>query len=224
MAMGDAPVALTHELDGLMKTQTLLASNTRWIKYLVAAAFVAFLLGGLAAYAMREPFLLLSNEATSTIPEQDTIKAQHEYALLSGNNVAAWEAVLKYFPEDDTWAPSAKQNLAGLYLQRDDYARALPLLKQLEETPGETYLAFGLAGQAVIFAIQGNDEFRDKLVKLRTLTKDKPTLLDAHMTRLVSEIYEETLKESEEEARSAVEELFESLNLKGKTGGKKEPK
>jgi serine/threonine-protein kinase len=222
MAMGDAPVALTHELDGLMKTQTLLASNTRWIKNLVAAAVVAFLLGGLVAYLMREPFLLLGNETTGAIPEQDTIKAQHEYALLSGNNVAAWEAVLKYHPEDDTWAPSAKQNLAGLYLQRDDYELALPLLKQLEETRGDTYRAFGLAGQAVIFAIQGNDEFRDKLVKLRSLTQGNPTLLNAHMTRLVSEIYEKTLAESEEEASRAVEELIYSLDTK--SSGKKEQK
>jgi hypothetical protein len=62
--------------------------------------------------------------------ELHSAKLQHDYALILGNNASAWEAVLERFPDDPVWAPSARKNLASLYLQRNDLDNALPLYRE----------------------------------------------------------------------------------------------
>jgi serine/threonine-protein kinase len=222
-ALGETPVAFTQQLDGLMKTQTLLATNRRWLKYVAAAVAGALVVGGLVGMATRKPFLLASESNRAAVPEKDTAFAQVQYALLleNGNNAEAWEAVLKRFPDDATWAPVARKNLATLYLQRGRYELALPLFKELEETPLNLQLkALGLAGQAVIHAIYGDQEqVADKLVDFSALTEDPrlqggPTLLDAHMNRVIQALIAKNRQEPDESALGTLEELLRSLNVR----------
>jgi serine/threonine-protein kinase len=204
-ALGETPVAFTQQLDGLMKTQTLLATNRRWLKFVAAAMVAAIVIGALVGMATRKPFLLASESNRATVPEQETAFAQVQYALLleNGNNADAWEAVLKNFPDDKIWAPVARKNLATLYLQRGRYELALPLFEQLEETPLDLPLqALGLAGQALIYdAYRDQEQFAGKMADLGDLTQkarmlpNRPNLLDAYMNRVIQNLSEAKQKE-----------------------------
>jgi serine/threonine-protein kinase len=224
IALGEAP-AYTQELDGLMKTQTLLATNRRWLKYLAAGVLGALIVGALLGLAARKPFLLAGEEARPAIQEKSTAFAQVQLALMldNGNNSDAWEAVLRRFPNDATWAPVARKNLATLYLQRLRYDLALPLFKELEDTPLNLQLkALGLAGQAVIYDIyQDPVEVANKMADLRALTEDaklpaNTNLLDADMNRVIEQLG----KRMQQESASSyidVEELLRSLNVEVNT-------
>jgi serine/threonine-protein kinase len=220
-ALGEIAIAPTHELDGLMKTQTLLAANSRWLKYMVAGVLGALVLGGLAAYAMREPFLLGDQEAS--IPPKDTAKEQHHYALfVGGNNASAWKAVVDRFPTDSVWTPSARKNLAILYLQRDDFVGALPLFKQLAEMDrlNRQDRALGLAGQVVIYAIWEDDEsMANSLVELIALIdgirtpEERANILDVNMKIIVDKILRQKMEAFEESTAMATQQFLESIYL-----------
>jgi len=163
----------TQQLDRLMKTEALILRRTPWLRYAAFGVVAAFLIGGVAAYATRERFLLTPREASQLRVERKvTAEAQYLLASWSGNTEEAWRAVIDYFPNDKTYTPRAKQQLARLYLQRDDYARALTYFDEFAayDAVEAEYRAFGLGGRVVVYSVQGQPQESNRvLVDLKPL-------------------------------------------------------
>ena len=224
-ALGETPIAFTQELDGLMKTQTMLAANNRWWKYAAAVAFGALLIGGLIGFASRESFLLANQEATSAIPPQDSAEAQVLYALFfeAGNDLEAWQKVLEYHGESDDQVSlaQARQTLGMIHLKQSEYDQALPHFEALEELPSvETQSrARGLAGQVVIYAIRGDaQQFTAKLTQLlgllnQPLIKEKQLadILGQDMTNFILDVIDHKGQNLSEGARNELEKLRDRL-------------
>jgi serine/threonine-protein kinase len=223
-ALGETPIAFTQELDGLMKTQTMLAANNRWWKYAAAAAFGALLIGGLIGFASRESFLLADEEETSAIQPQGSAEAQVLYALFfeDGNNHEAWQAVLDHYgtSDDQVSLAKARQTLGMFHLKQNEYDQALPHFQALEEMPTvETQSrARGLAGQVVIFAIQGDSRLAAKITELFTLAKEPkakplPEMLGQDMTNYIREVIDLQEQNLSEVARAELKKLQDSLQV-----------
>jgi serine/threonine-protein kinase len=220
-ALGETPIAFTQELDGLMKTQALLATNNRWWKYAVAAAGIALLLGGVIGFASRESFLLADQEASSGIPQKETVEQQAYYALFvdEGNNPEAWKAVLNH-PDsapDQYWVGLARQNLAMIYLKQGQYDLALERFEELEQMPWREreFQARGLAGQAVIYTILRNSErLADKMAMLAKLVdaSDNKNLLGPDMSSFIEGVFKEQEKNLSPEGRQALRRLLDERN------------
>ncbi|HZZ72170.1 MAG TPA: serine/threonine-protein kinase [Pirellulales bacterium] len=179
----------TQRLDSLMKTEALvLKRQPQWKRYLLFGAAAAFLLGAAIAFGTREPFLL-SQPATHPAAVEKKETAESQFLLASFLNTEdAWRAVMSYFPKDKKYSTAAKQQLAWLFLEQDDYARALQLFDEFAHMDGvETqYRAFGLAGRAVVLSLQGKyDQSARVLIDLVPL-RDK---LDSKMSRMVASVY-----------------------------------
>jgi hypothetical protein len=220
-ALGETPIALTHELDGLMKTQTLLAAQRRPWTYIAAAAIGALLVGGVIGFASRESFLLADQAGNQAIPQKVTGQAQYQYALLTdeGNDVDAWKAVLNWHPNDEPWPSLARQALAMLYLQRKEYDQALPLFRQLAEMPkvNKQQRARGLAGQVVIYAIQKNDrELADKITELME-NSDLMKAIPPEFSREIPGILERSRARFDESARVNMERFVKGLETGSQT-------
>jgi tRNA A-37 threonylcarbamoyl transferase component Bud32 len=223
-ALGETPIAFTQELDGLMKTQTMLAANNRWRKYAAAAAVGALLVGGLIGFASRDSFLLKDQEASLGIERQETAEAQVQYALFfeDGNNPEAWNAVLEHHADsrdsrDQVWVAHARQTLAMLYLKQNKLDLALPLFEALAAMPAveSQARARGLAGQVVIYAIQSDPRFADKMTALSQLMKKSKLVnpLGTDMNNFIEGVIEETERDLPEDGRDALRVLLEGLNV-----------
>lgn len=221
---GDATpvISATSELDSLMKTQSLLVQDRGWRRWLIAGVTAAFLVGGVIAYVTRDGFLLASPEPATGVTRLDDAQKQYRYALLAGDNEAAWRAVFEYHGEDTEYAPLARQQLAELYLQRGQFDLALPLFEQLAKRSERQYRTFGLTGQAVIHFMQGdNDLLAMNLLELDDITNNlsaeaRAQLLNPHMMQLLEKIYEQRQQQQAESARTAMDRLL------GRLGGSDE--
>jgi predicted Ser/Thr protein kinase len=216
-ALGETPIALTNELDGLMKTQTMLAAHRRPWKYVAAAVLGALLLGGVIGFASRESFLLADQEASAGIPLKETAYEQVQYALFleDGNNPEAWKAVLKH-PEAEPWSSHARQILGMYYLQNDEYDLALPWFQQLADMPDvhREPKARGLAGQVVIFAIQDDSRLPDTIIALLKLAGKSPPLtniLGQELSGQIREVLTKRVNQVGESARRVIEDLLKQL-------------
>ncbi len=216
-ALGETPIAFTQELEGLMKTQALLASNNRWWKYAAAVAVVALLAGGLIGMASRESFLLADQAANSMIPEKETVEQQAYYALFfeAGNDPEAWRAVIDH-PEsspEQYWVGHARETLAMIYLKQGQYDLALERFQELEQMPSveQESRARGLAGQAVIYAIDENSQrFAEKMTELQSLFEKagNRNLLGAEMSGFIEGLISEQEKNMSVEGRQALQRLL----------------
>jgi predicted Ser/Thr protein kinase len=155
----------TQALDGLMKTQALSLRRRRWSwMWPVVGGAAALALGALLAWSSREPSLLAGADATRTnIPRQATPEAQFLYAELTsdpGRAELAYRAVREYFPQAVFQVRAADQELAMIYLRRDDLKSALKLFESFADADDvdSEYKAFGLAGQSVVYSLQGRHQ------------------------------------------------------------------
>lgn len=151
-----------QRLEGLMKAAAATGRNG-WVRWVIAAV-TAFLVGAtLAWYTTGETPLLAETGFTEAKVERfDYASSQYMYATQVGTE-DAWKAVIAYFPNDTSYTPSAKQNLARIYLRdlRDDNDQAaMDIFKELANLPEEKRgeRAFGLAGQCVLLSKQGKHE------------------------------------------------------------------
>jgi tetratricopeptide (TPR) repeat protein len=154
----DPRVAATQELSDLMKKM----AQTRPRRYgpaLVAAGVIlAFLLGGMGAWYAKVPASLLT-EARSGEPhieKQSSILRQWLFASQE-NTEAAWQSVIDYFPDKKHayLTLRAEQQLALIYLRRDDYDRAMAIFEKLAKPENDDELrAFGLAGKCGVLSIR----------------------------------------------------------------------
>ena len=203
-ALGHSPLDGTRRLDAVMKTQALaIHNNRRWIRRLAAATAAAFLVGGGAAIALRPPFLLnvpASETASATVEKKNSALEQYLYAVEVGTE-AAWKSVARYFPANKVYVPRAQQQLARFYLQHDRYEEALALFQDFAnyDDVESKYRAFGLAGQCVVYSLEGKQqESIAKGLKLSELagglTPEKlDKLLDRQMVQLVGHVLRKDL-------------------------------
>jgi serine/threonine protein kinase len=126
----------------------------------------AFLLGATVAWWHREPPLLDTNGGNGAVlvARQADAEAQYVYAVML-NSEPAWKSVWEYFPPEEGalnqyYARRARQQLARLYLDRKDYALAMAIFTELAglDAVEQEFIAFGLAGQAIVYDAQGDVE------------------------------------------------------------------
>lgn len=191
------PSQATRRLGDVMKTQAMVVRRRRnwlaWSAGIVAASFlVGIIIGGVTG---RQTFLLdVPKTATSEVPKQDSANAQYLYATLMGTEDAL-KSVAQYYPDpqDKQYVSLAQQQLAELYLRKNEYDKALDIFKQFVgyDSVEKHYRAFGFAGEFVVYSIEKNQQERGKAAtELSTLagglTPEKlEKLLDRQMTRLV---------------------------------------
>jgi hypothetical protein len=203
---------LTQQLGGLMKAGDS-SRHLRRVGLLTAAGLaLAFVLGGAIAWATREPYLLADvTEAVAEVPKKDTALRQYLFASRSGRE-EAWEAVIKYFP-NSTLVPRVQQQLARIYLKREDYGRALPVFEALAapEAPSDRLRAFGLAGQYVALTFRGQPDRNALADILDQLDPIRDRLDDPQMGRLLHIAIEKNGSELDAESSQEWEEYFKNL-------------
>ena len=160
IALADARVEATQQLDALMKTAAHkhAGPNRSWLPAIALVAFVALAAGGLTAWLTREGDLLADTNGSGSLTVEKMADGQTQYweamALeTEQQRVSGFRAVIQYFPDDAYHANLARQQLARIYLHRDEVSQALPLFSHLAKSSDldRRFKAFGLAGQVVCF-------------------------------------------------------------------------
>lgn len=183
--------AASAELGKLMREQTELEPPRSTRRALVAMLVAAVAAGALLG-ALRRPRFLLRGSRATVIPKRESPEAQLYHAKMVDSE-AAWRAVWENFPESDPFLKQlAQRGLVRHHLfVSQDYARALPVLRELGEQAGqdEVLSAFVLAAEYVCHQRLGHDrQAREIYGQLTTPLKD---LLAAH-ERQVYELLEST--------------------------------
>jgi eukaryotic-like serine/threonine-protein kinase len=125
------PSAATLMLQSKLMAQRLAARKR--LRYVIAApvcAALAFWLGSLLGELGRAELLDSKEPAFQGIKQLGTVKEQFADALLSNDNSSErWEAVINFFPKNESltnriYTGKALLQLAVVYLQKRDFARA----------------------------------------------------------------------------------------------------
>jgi serine/threonine-protein kinase len=176
-------LAATARLTELMKAATPPSAKPQAWRWGLAAA-LAFAVGMLAARLAALPLVPKLPEQTLVTGQKSDAAAQFIYASMIDTE-DAWRSVFTFFPNDAEWGTRAKKQLASLYLQDDDYERAMEIFSEFAAEPDVEVQnrAYGLAGQAVVLTLQGNHEgSADKLADLWPLRES----LDRSMRNLIA--------------------------------------
>ena len=185
-------MAATDRLGTLMKTARAPRRGRRWP--LAALPLAALAVGVLLAWTARGRHMLADAAAAPThIPKRSSAEAQYLYAELSPDPELAYRAVLEHFGQDDYYVHRAEQQLALLYLLRNDYEsakRSFARLAQCDAVLDEPFYAFGLAGQAVVASLEKRPS--ESARKLEEMWPHR-SVLDPAMNRLVFETARENV-------------------------------
>ncbi len=194
VALSQGRTDATQRLDSLMKTAALRTRSpgNRWLLALLAGVLAALLVGGLVAWVTRDGFLLdrTAGEAPPEVEKQQSAEAQYWHAMAQPTpeqRENAFLAVERHFPQDEYHVHRAQQQLARLYLARDDTRSAMKLCQQLASLPEieRRLRAFGLAGQAICYTRQGDSQQAAAKIKELLPLKDE---LDSEMRRQIDEL------------------------------------
>lgn len=167
----DPRVALTRQLDDLMKSTTA-ARAARWrIGQLATCLAVAFAIGAGAAWrwGMPTPLLDDAKSALPAISKRTSVERQCCLASQLGTE-AGWQSVIDYFPEKDYFTFRAQQQLAFIHLRKNDLGQAMTVFKTLAKVNldnkkiEEELQAFGLAGQCIVLSRRGKYEESNNLL------------------------------------------------------------
>ncbi len=198
LALADARVAATSQLDALMKTEAVqIYRRDRTLLRVGLAVVVAFLLGAVLAWARRPDSLLAIDPAElPAIEEMESARLQYFHASFL-NTEQAWKSVEEFFPPEQDlqnkyYARLAKQRLAELYLRDDDLDQALVIfdeLASLEQTETQ-FRTFGMAGQVIVYHRQGE---RGKVAELLPRIIDERGMLEPEMRATIESIAREYL-------------------------------
>jgi tRNA A-37 threonylcarbamoyl transferase component Bud32 len=197
MAVSEGRLESTQALDAHMKTIAMSSIAPGRVRRVVLAILVAglaaFAMGALIAWATRPVSLLAP---TTDVSEQEvelreTVESQFFYAVLL-NTEAAWQAVWKHFPPGENqknryYMLRAKQQLARLYLEKNELDKATETLRELADLDPteEQFRAFVLAGQAIVFSLQGKTEqATDKLASVLPLRQQLDPQMRDEIDRL----------------------------------------
>lgn len=152
---------LSQRLSALMH-QARHRQRAFWWAGIWALGLIGFFLGGLWAgwNAGKRPSLLQEIPPPGIlIPQQESALRQWFYAAQL-NTEEAWQSVIEYFPEKPYLVFRAKQQLARLYLREGRYPEAMRIFEEfiLLGEPDSQMRAYGLAGQCVLYCLQGQYE------------------------------------------------------------------
>ncbi|MBN2022641.1 MAG: serine/threonine protein kinase [Pirellulales bacterium] len=152
------PIQATQRIQAVMDTAAM-AARGRWRGgALIASMLAACVAGGLLAWWTTRPVSIIAGaaiEAAAPVPRQKSVQLQTIQAARLGT-LAAWQAVIDNYPDQQYYVCWAKQQIARIHLLSRDFGEALPLFRELAEfDPANRRLrAFGLAGQAVVLTHQ----------------------------------------------------------------------
>ncbi len=176
--------AATARLDALMKTTATQNSRRRRNWWWAVGVAVAFLAGLGFARVVNRPLIRPLPPRALKVEVKDNAEAQYIYALMVDTE-EAWKSVADYHPHDRLNGLRAQQQLVRLYMENDDYQRAFDILSDFADLPDTEpqFKAFGLAGQAVVYALEGrHKESADKLSELWPMRQS----LDPQMRNLMA--------------------------------------
>ncbi|MDB5392444.1 MAG: Serine/threonine protein kinaserelated protein [Planctomycetaceae bacterium] len=116
--------------------------------------------------------------AANTVPQKNSPAEQYWHASTKRHDIAAWEAVRTYFPNDKVFTPAAVMELGLRYLSDQRPADAMQCFDQLVSY-GEIerqWQAAGWAGQAAVMNQLGDYDGAQKLLmeKIADRRKDLP--------------------------------------------------
>ena len=125
-------------------------------------------------------------EGSSHILKKETAASQYWYAMQNSGDEAAWQAVIKNFPNEPLELHRAQEKLALLYVGQGRHRDALDLFETLAGMTAEKdqqWRAIGLAGKAVVLSLQGQESASQELLdaQLKSLVRH----LDREMKRQV---------------------------------------
>jgi eukaryotic-like serine/threonine-protein kinase len=157
----DPRIALTKQLDDLMKAAGRRRSGIRRWAMLAAGIIAAFAVGAAAAWWLVVPPSLLAEARTAppTVPKEKSIERQC-FRAIQFNTEPAWQSVVDYTPENEYYKLRAEQQLAMIYLRKGDTDRAMDIFEKCADYGSDRKLdqelqAFGLAGQSIVLTIRG---------------------------------------------------------------------
>jgi len=181
----DSPTGTFHS-QAPVAISTSRGSNWGTHLILLTTILVAFLLGGsLALMVGVEPPLLVDAEPTPTMIVKRETGLRQWYFASQANMPEAWQSVIDYFPEERDLADQARQQLARIYIDRRDDGLAITVLDQLNKSSDREELrAFGVAGKAILFALQGKTV--ESCRALRILWPIRDSLKDEQMRRMLA--------------------------------------
>ncbi|MBL9122119.1 MAG: serine/threonine protein kinase [Planctomycetaceae bacterium] len=148
----------TQQLEAVMHRERRLRRQSAQLARWLALPALAFLLGGVAAWGLRDRSLLAGADAgRSHVSRRDSALDQYLYAATI-NTEEAWLSLRQYFPREQYYVDRADQQLARLYLYKDDYEQALKLFRRFAAMGDSEigFRAFGLAGECAIYSLQGD--------------------------------------------------------------------
>ncbi len=180
----DPRLEASRQLASVMKSDAAVTPpRRRWL--LAVGLLAAFVLGGAAAWftLRQEPLLAVAPGGHVRIPRQKTALAQYFCASQIGTE-EAWQSVLEYFPEKESVVRRAKQQLARIYLLRND-DRAMAIFDELAASADadKEYRAWGLAGKIGVLSLQG--KYRESAEVLDELWPIRGELRDEQMKKLL---------------------------------------
>ena len=155
----DARAAATARLGALMKTTALQTPRRGQNWWWAAGVAAAFFVGLGIARVVNQPLIEPSPPNALDVERKANAEAQYVYALMVDTE-AAWKSVAAYHPDDRLNGLRAQQQLARLYLDDDDFPRAMTVFTDFANQPDteKQFRAFGLAGQALVLALEGRHE------------------------------------------------------------------
>jgi serine/threonine-protein kinase len=177
--------AATQHLQTVLTRQLQLDQRPRrraWA--LLGIVALGLLVGTAIGWRTRAPFVLAGADPTRSHVERRPNVIDQLFYATALNTEEGWLAIHEYFPEEDFYIRLADQQLARLYLQEGDYARAEPIFREFAglDPAEESFRAFGLAGLAVVYSLEGDPRrSAEELTQLLPLAKH----LDDQMRRLV---------------------------------------
>lgn len=161
---------------------------------LIVAGFVA---GGYwgKVWMNSHALAITPGAAAEAIPKLETVGAQVLFALHTGSK-EAWEAVVRYFPEETYYVRRAKKQLAWLALMEGRDNDAMKLFRELANVDASEpeLQAFGLAGQYWLLVKQ--NRFAEAASVLDALLPLQNQLEDPAMRQLFRRALQETLERS----------------------------
>jgi serine/threonine-protein kinase len=189
---GAAGSRAQEQLAEVMRTTAVRTVDRRRGRRLWWGALIAaFALGGAMAWSRRDR-PLLTRSAQPEIPRYTSAREQFFVAQMQSSHQQQWlESVEQHFPHDEYFVPRAQQELMRYYLQANRPADALPLAEKLaarKAAPDAEFRAFGLAGLAIAYTMQGDHERAAKALAELPPLRQK---LDPRITPLVAYVLQQ---------------------------------
>jgi serine/threonine-protein kinase len=178
---------------------------------LAAGMAVSFVAAGIAAwFTMRpQPLTAAQHIEKSSVPHENTESRQWFHASRIGTE-EAWKSVIDYPNVSELVALRAKQQLARIYLFRQqDFGRAIQVCDELVSLPDDhaEFKAFGLAGQCGALSLQ--KKYHESAKVLDQFWRFREDLQDSQMKKLVDRTIDRNRENLGAPTDDQLEELME---------------